>query len=97
MTKKLLLASLVAAALPAFASTDLPESCKQYEAAMEAALKKDNAYSEDAMKVVRDQIAALPADQRDSVCKSGVESMNSDAKEDAKEEAEEKEEKEEAK
>ena len=91
--KKLMIATVMAAALPAFADT-----CEDYFAAMEASLKKDGAYSEEAMKIVRDQLAAVPADQHEAFCKAGIEGLKASENDseqeadDAEEEGEEKEE-----
>ena len=88
--KKVLLASLLAAIYPVAA---LAGTCDDYYAKMEESMKKDGAYSDEAMKIVKDQIAAVPADQQENFCKAAIESMNSagtdaggdDEKEEAKE------------
>lgn len=67
--KKLLFASLLAAAFPVFAE---PVSCNEYHQKMEETLKKEGNYSEEAMKLVKDQTAAIPAEQQDAFCKAGI-------------------------
>lgn len=87
--KKVLIASLIAAAYPAAA---LAGSCDDYYKKMEEDMKKDGSYSEQAMKIVKDQVAAVPADQLDNFCKTAIESMNESANSnggDEKEDAEE--------
>ncbi|MDO5091244.1 MAG: cell surface protein [Cardiobacteriaceae bacterium] len=82
--KKIMIAALMAAGMPAaFAG-----ACDDYFAYMEETLKKDGAYTEEAMKVVKDQIAAIPDDQKEAVCKAGMESMKEDAAEDGEEKSE---------
>lgn len=71
--KKMLVIALMAAGASAYA-----DSCDDYFAMMEAELKKDGAYSEEAMKIVHDQIAAVPADQKEAVCKAAIESYKED-------------------
>ena len=88
--KKVVLASLIAAAFPAVA---LAGSCDDYYKKMEEDMKKDGVYSDQAMKIVKDQVAAVPADQQDSFCKAATESINNSANDnggsDEKEEGEE--------
>ena len=88
--KKVLIASLLASAFPAVA---LANSCDDYYKKMEADMKKDGVYSDQAMKIVNDQVAAVPADQQDSFCKAAIESINNSANDnggsDEKEEGEE--------
>ena len=88
--KKVLIASLLASAFPAIA---LANSCDDYYKKMEEDMKKDGVYSDQAMKIVKDQVAAVPADQQDSVCKAAIESINKSANDnggsDEKEEGEE--------
>ena len=88
--KKILIASLLASAFPAVA---LANSCDDYYKKMEEDMKKDGVYSEQAMKIVKDQVAAVPADQQDSFCKAAIESINNSANDnggsDEKEEGEE--------
>ena len=88
--KKVVLASLIAAAFPAVA---LANSCDDYYKKMEEDMKKDGVYSDQAMKIVKDQVAAVPADQQDSFCKAAIESINNSANDnggsDEKEEGEE--------
>lgn len=67
--KKVLFASLLAAAFPALAE---PASCTEYHQKMEETLKKEGNYSEEAMKLVKDQTAAIPAEQQDAFCKAGI-------------------------
>ena len=69
--KKVLIASLLASAFPAVA---LANSCDDYYKKMEEDMKKDGVYSDQAMKIVKDQVAAVPADQQDSFCKAAIES-----------------------
>ena len=88
--KKILIASLLASAFPAVA---LANSCDDYYKKMEEDMKKDGVYSDQAMKIVKDQVAAVPADQQDSFCKAAIESINNSANDnggsDEKEEDEE--------
>ena len=60
---------------------------------MEEDMKKDGVYSDQAMKIVKDQVAAVPADQQESFCKAAIESINNSANDnggsDEKEEGEE--------
>ena len=83
--KKVLIASLLASAFPAVA---LANSCDDYYKKMEEDMKKDGVYSDQAMKIVKDQVAAVPADQQETFCKAAIDSMNSSAN-DEKEEGEE--------
>lgn len=79
-----MIAALMAAGMPAaFAG-----ACDDYFAYMEETLKKENSYSDEAMKIVKDQIAAVPDDQKEAVCKAGLESMKEDAAADGAEEGE---------
>lgn len=80
--KKILLASLVATAFPALAE---PASCTEYHQKMEETLKKEGNYSEEAMKLVKDQTAAIPADQQDAFCKAGIAGLSEQQAEDAEE------------
>ena len=87
--KKVLIASLLASAFPAVA---LANSCDDYYKKMEEDMKKDGVYSDQAMKIVKDQVAAVPAEHQDAFCKAAIESMNSNANDggsDEKEEGEE--------
>ena len=88
--KKVLIASLLASAFPAVA---LANSCDDYYKKMEEDMKKDGVYSDQAMKIVKDQVAAVPADQQDSFCKAAIENINNIANDnggsDEKEEGEE--------
>lgn len=88
--KKVLIASLLASAFPAVA---LANSCDDYYKKMEEDMKKDGVYNDQAMKIVKDQVAAVPADQQDSFCKAAIESINNSANDnggsDEKEEGEE--------
>ena len=86
--KKVVLASLIAAAFPAVA---LAGSCDDYYKKAEEDLKKDGNYSEQAMKIIKDQVAAVPADQQEIFCKTALESSNTSDKGDGKDDAEEKE------
>jgi surface protein A len=85
-----LIASLLASAFPAVA---LANSCDDYYKKMEEDMKKDGVYSDQAMKIVKDQVAAVPADQQDSFCKAAIENINNSANDnggsDEKEEGEE--------
>lgn len=72
--KKLLFVSIFAAAFPAFAE---PASCTEYYEKMEETLKKEGNYSEEAMKLIKGQIDAIPADQQDAFCKAGLEGLQS--------------------
>ena len=88
--KKVLIASLLAAAFPA---VTFAGSCDDYYKKMEEDMKKDGSYSDAAMKIVKDQVAAVPTDQQETFCKTAIESMNSSANDnggsDEKEEGEE--------
>ena len=88
--KNVLIASLLASAFPAVA---LANSWDDYDKKMEEDMKKDGVYSDQAMKIVKDQVAAVPADQQDSFCKAAIESINNSANDnggsDEKEEGEE--------
>lgn len=88
--KKALIASLLASAFPAVA---LANSCDDYYKKMEEDMKKDGVYSDQAMKIVKDQVAAVPADQQDAFCKAAIESVNTSGNDnggsDEKEEGEE--------
>ena len=85
--KKLMIAALMAAGLPAAFAGE----CDDYYKYMEESLKKDGAYSEEAMKIVKDQIEVVPADQKEAVCKAAIESLKEDAAADGAEEGESKE------
>ena len=84
--KKVLIASLLASAFPAVA---LANSCDDYYKKMEEDMKKDGVYSDQAMKIVKDQVAAIPADQQETFCKAAIESMNSNANDNGSDEKEE--------
>lgn len=84
--KKVLIASLLASAFPAVA---LANSCDDYYKKMEEDMKKDGVYSDQAMKIVKDQVAAVPADQQETFCKAAIESMNSNANDNGSDEKEE--------
>ena len=88
--KKVVLASLIAAAFPAVA---LAGSCDDYYKKAEEDLKKDGNYSEQAMKIIKDQVAAVPADQQETFCKTALEAFSATDKDDSndKDDAEEKE------
>lgn len=86
--KKVLLVSLLTAALPALAE---PASCAEYHKKMEETLKKEGIYSEEAMKIVIDQTAAIPAEQQDAYCQAGIAGL-SQQETDATSEKQEKEE-----
>ncbi|WP_225757002.1 cell surface protein [Cardiobacterium sp. Marseille-Q4385] len=88
--KKVVLASLIAAAFPAVA---LAGSCDDYYKKAEEDLKKDGNYSEQAMKIIKDQVAAVPADQQETFCKTALEAFGATDKADSndKDDAEEKE------
>ena len=87
--KKVVLASLIAATFPAVA---LAGSCDDYYKKAED-LKKDGNYSEQAMKIIKDQVAAVPADQQETFCKTALEAFSATDKADSndKDDAEEKE------
>lgn len=85
--KKLMIAALMAAGLPAAFAGE----CDDYFKYMEETLKKEGAYSEEAMKIVKDQIEVVPADQKEAVCKAAIESLKEDAAADGAEEGESKE------
>ncbi|MDO4644061.1 MAG: cell surface protein [Cardiobacteriaceae bacterium] len=89
--KKVLFTTLLVATFPAFAA---PASCDEYTKQMEETLKKEGSYSEEAMKIVKDQIATVSADQQEAFCKAAIESMKASANDTSsdKEEAEEDEE-----
>ena len=76
--KKAQFASLIAgvccafSAVPAFAE---PAICGQYFKEMQAALKKDGNDTAAAMKVVREQVAGVPAGRQAEFCKSAIQSM----------------------
>lgn len=84
--KKLLIASLLASAFPAVA---LANSCDDYYKKMEEDMKKEGVYSDQAMKIVKDQVAAVPADQQETFCKAAIDSMNSNANDNGSDEKEE--------
>ena len=84
--KKVLIASLLASAFPAVA---LANSCDDYYKKMEEDMKKDGVYSDQAMKIVKDQVAAVPADQQETFCKAAIDSMNSNANDNGSDEKEE--------
>ncbi|RMX10662.1 cell surface protein [Vandammella animalimorsus] len=92
--KKLLLCTLVAGAFaPAFAAD---AACTEYKNHMAETMKKDGSYSEQAMKIIDDQINAVGADQRSAFCKSALESVKNsgaDDKDDDKEDDKDDEEK----
>lgn len=54
----------------------LAGACDDYYNEMEADMKKDGAYSEQAMKIVKDQVAAVPAEQQETFCLAALESFN---------------------
>ena len=68
--KKVLIVSLLAAMYPAAA---LANACDDYYAHMEDALKKAGKYSDQAMKIVKDQVAAVPRDQQENFCSASIE------------------------
>ena len=75
--KKLLLATLaVTFSIPAFSAAP---ACEDYFKHMEEMMKKEGSYSDQAMKIVRDQIAAVPADQHDSFCKAASAALKDSA------------------
>lgn len=76
--KKVLFASLVAVAFPAFAE---PAACSEYHQKMEEVLKAEGNYSPEAMKIVTDQTAAIPAEQQEAFCKAGLEGLTIQASE----------------
>ena len=89
--KKLMIVAVMAASLSAFA--DDSAACKDYLAQVEASLKKDGNYSEEAMKITRDQIAAVGGDQQEAFCKAAIDAMkaaesDSGSTDDAEEEGE---------
>jgi len=84
--KKVLIASLLASAFPAVA---LANSCDDYYKKMEEDMKKEGVYSDQAMKIVKDQVAAVPADQQETFCKAAIDSMNSNANDNGSDEKEE--------
>jgi hypothetical protein len=43
---------------------------------MAADMKKDGAYSEQAMKIIKDQVAAVPAEQQETFCQVALESLS---------------------
>ena len=99
--KKLILAMFALASAASFAA-DLPATCADYFKTAEETFKKDGNDVDAAMKVIKDQIAAVPADQQEAFCKDANETLKNppkedkeavdeaeDAKADAKEEAEE--------
>ena len=88
--KKVLIASLLASAFPAVA---LANSCDDYYKKMEEDMKKEGVYSDQAMKIVKDQVAAVPADQQETFCKTALEAFSATDKADSsdKDDAEEKE------
>lgn len=85
MTKPLLLTALVAASFPALADTK-PESCVQYEKDVKAWMQKEGAYTEETASMIRNQIDAIPAAQRDEFCKSAISSLSAANKSSEKEE-----------
>ena len=71
MKKVILTALLAAVSTAAFAGV-----CEDYYSKMAADMKKDGAYSEQAMKIIKDQVAAVSADQQEAFCKAALESFN---------------------
>lgn len=92
--KKLVLAMFALASAASFAA-DVPASCQEYFKTAEETFKKEGNDVEAALKVVKDQVAAVGEKEQDAFCKAATEALKtpvSDAKEDAedaKEEAEE--------
>ena len=76
--KKTLFVSLIVgvcctfSVLPAFAE---PAICAQYYKEMQAALKKDGNDTAAAMKIVREQVAGVPAGRQAEFCKSSLQGM----------------------
>ena len=70
--KKLILASLLTASFPALAESEV---CSAYLKKMEAALKAEGNYSEEAMQIVKDQTASIPGDQQDAFCQAGLDGL----------------------
>ena len=70
--KKVLIASLLASAFPAVA---LANSCDDYYKKMEEDMKKDGVYSDQAMKIVKEQVAGVPAGRQAEFCKSSLQGM----------------------
>lgn len=85
--KKAVFASLIAAAFPVIA---LAGSCDDYFKKAEEDLKKDGAYSEQTMKIIKDQVAAVPADQQETFCKTALEAYSMADQDSDKDNAEEK-------
>lgn len=71
--KKILLAALIAAALPAAA---LAGSCDDYYKKAEEELKKDGNAGEQTMKLIKDQVAAIPADRQETFCAAALENLD---------------------
>lgn len=85
MKKMLLTSLLVGAALPALAETAL---CGEYLQKMEEALKAEGNYSDEAMKIVKDQTESIPAEQQDAFCQAGIEGLKDSAADSSEEAAE---------
>ena len=71
MKKVILTALLAAVSTAAFAGV-----CEDYYSKMAADMKKDGAYSEQAMKIIKDQVAAVPAEQQETFCQVALESLS---------------------
>ncbi|MDO4776422.1 MAG: cell surface protein [Cardiobacteriaceae bacterium] len=80
--KKLLFFSLLAVAFPAFAE---PASCTEYHQKMEEILKREGNYSEEAMKLVKEQTATIPDEQQDAYCKASLAGLSGQQPEGAEE------------
>lgn len=76
--KKMLFISLIVGAFGAFSAVPAfaePAICAQYYKEMQVALKKDGNDTAAAMKIVREQVAGVPAGRQAEFCKSAIQSM----------------------
>ncbi len=76
--KKTLYVSLVAGAYCAFSALLAfaePAVCTQYYKEMQAALKKDGNDTAAAMKIIKEQVAGVPAGRQADFCKSSLQGM----------------------
>ena len=71
--KNLLITTLLTTAFPAVA---LANACDDYYNKLEASMKQDGSYSDEAMKIVKDQVAAVPVEQQETFCTAALENMN---------------------
>lgn len=82
--KKVVFATLIASAFPVSYAHAEPATCTQYYKEMQAVLKKGGGDTAAAMKVIKDQVAALPAARQAEFCKSAIQGMKDAEKDSAK-------------